>query len=116
MATVNEKVQELVKVVKELETLEQQEKDLRTQVKDQLPVGTTVVVDGYVVEHKLVRKTITDPAELNKIDPSIVVRATVTTTKLSPEQIKIIGEKEGKKVYYEEPGLFVKKGVEEKQK
>jgi hypothetical protein len=95
-----DKVKELIQVVKQLDELKRKEQELRQELLTLLSRNEIISVDGYTVEKKVIKETITDPGELAKCGFDLA-KVTVTITKIDPVLVRTIGEKENK-LYYKE--------------
>jgi hypothetical protein len=100
-----DKVKELIQVVKQLDELKQKEQELRRELLTMLNRNECVSVDGYTVEKKVIKETITDPNELAKYGFDLA-KVTVTVTKIDPVLVRTVGEKENK-LYYKEVDRIV---------
>jgi hypothetical protein len=100
-----DKVKELIQVVKQIDELKQKEQMLRQELLALLGRNEQISVDGYTVEKKVIKETITDPSELVKYGFD-VSKVTVTVTKIDPVLVRTVGEKENK-LYYREVDRIV---------
>jgi NCAIR mutase (PurE)-related protein len=100
-----DKVKELVQIVKQIDELKQKEQELRQELLSLLNRNECVNIDGYTVEKKIIKETITDPSELVK-NGFDINKVTVTITKIDPVLVRTVGEKENK-MYYKEVDRIV---------
>ena len=103
-----QKAKRLINIIIYQDQLKQKEHELRQELVNKLDMNNIIKINDWLIEKINKKITIVDPDKLKmiKINPR---RVTVNIQKIDPNLVRIIGEKENKKYFDEQPTIIVKK-------